>query len=137
MPLRPATSAKRRCDLRSSLAGGLFLPRTTARGDAQQLWLGLLKIADLDPGQLGAATGAGEAEQQQCPVAQPRQVSPIGAKMSRKMPIFAASFGLGPWPAGRARPRSRSPSPWWWGRGGRPDSADRRRPRAAAAVCWG
>jgi hypothetical protein len=74
MPLRPATSAKRRCDLRSSLAGGLFLPRTTARGDAQQLWLGLLKIAALDPGQLGAATGAGEAEQQQCPVAQPRQV---------------------------------------------------------------
>jgi hypothetical protein len=53
MPLRPATSAKRRCDLRSSLAGGLFLPRTTARGDAQQLWLGLLKIADLDPGQRG------------------------------------------------------------------------------------
>lgn len=62
------------------------------QGDAQTV-LGCLEMADLDPGACGATEGAGELQQEQRPVAQPR---PIGARISRRIPILTANLGLGP-----------------------------------------
>ena len=70
----------------------------------------------------------------------PRRSSPIGARISRRTPIFGGELRRDPAPParrrGRARQGSRRPPPWRWGRRSRRGSADSGSRRPAAAACW-
>ena len=79
------------------------------QGDAQPVRAGFEIAAG--SGQLGAAERAGEAEQQQRAVAQPRGRRRSAARISRNMPTAAASFaGNSPRLAARSSPANVSPT---------------------------